>query len=266
MPLSLADPTPLSLTWQGQGHPIVLLHGWGMNAAVFAPFADLLAEQGFRVGLLDLPGFGLSPPLSDGLTVAGLAAAVIQTLDDQLSAPCTLLGWSMGGLVATEVARHQPAQVSQLVTVASSPCFEQRPQWPGIKPEVLAGFAAALELDFDGTLDRFVALQAMGSRSARQDTRLIREALSKAQRPHEAALRQGLAVLQQVDQRASLPQVCLPWLRLYGRLDALVPASGVPLVDALAPQSVSVVLPKAAHAPFISHPQETLAALKQFHC
>ncbi|SDK15283.1 carboxylesterase BioH (pimeloyl-CoA synthesis) [Ferrimonas sediminum] len=236
-----------------------------MNAAVFAPFAELLAEQGFRVGLLDLPGFGDSAPLRDGLTVAGMAAAVTHTLNDQLSAPCTLLGWSMGGLVATEVARQQQARVSHLVTLASSPCFEQRPQWPGIKPEVLAGFAAALELDFDGTLERFVALQAMGSRSARQDTRLIREALSKAQRPDEAALRQGLAVLQQADQRSLLAQLPTPWLRLYGRLDALVPASGIQLVDALAPESVSVILPKAAHAPFISHPQETLAALQQFH-
>ncbi|HBU9964138.1 TPA: pimeloyl-[acyl-carrier protein] methyl ester esterase, partial [Citrobacter freundii] len=58
----------------------------------------------------------------------------------------------------------------------------------------------------------------------------------------------------------------MPFLRLYGYLDGLVPRKVVPMLDALWPQSESLVFAKAAHAPFISHPAEfcsALVALKQ---
>ncbi|STV85944.1 putative pimeloyl-BioC--CoA transferase BioH [Klebsiella michiganensis] len=53
----------------------------------------------------------------------------------------------------------------------------------------------------------------------------------------------------------------MPFLRLYGRLDGLVPRKIIPLLDALWPKSTSIVFDKAAHAPFISHPQAFCAPL-----
>ena len=51
------------------------------------------------------------------------------------------------------------------MTVASSPCFSTREAWPGIKPEVLAGFQHQLSEDFQRTVERFLALQTMGNRN-----------------------------------------------------------------------------------------------------
>ena len=58
----------------------------------------------------------------------------------------------------------------------------------------------------------------------------------------------------------------MPFLRLYGRLDGLVPRKIVPLLDDLWPESESILFDKAAHAPFVSHPAafcEPLLALKR---
>ncbi|WP_286341152.1 pimeloyl-ACP methyl ester esterase BioH [Ferrimonas sp. YFM] len=258
--MSLSLDESIHIHWQGEGQPLLLLHGWGMNGQVFEPFAQLLAERGFRVGRVDLPGFGRSAPLSDGLTLEGVSRALAPRLPEA----CVLVGWSLGGMAATRLALDCPERVSHLITLASSPCFSARDEWAGIKPRVLAGFAQALTQDLAGTLERFVALQAMGSASARKDTKAIRTLLSEAPEPDGESLAQGLAILKDVDLRPQLQSLSQPWLRLYGRLDALVPAESLPAMTALAPASEQVVLPKAAHAPFISHPKETLASIETF--
>ncbi|MDT1842845.1 pimeloyl-[acyl-carrier protein] methyl ester esterase, partial [Acinetobacter baumannii] len=79
--------------------------------------------------------------------------------------------------VASQVAIMRPERVQALVTVASSPCFAARDDWPGIKPEVLAGFQQQLSDDFQRTVERFLALQTMGTESARQDARALKQAV-----------------------------------------------------------------------------------------
>ncbi|KDL11829.1 carboxylesterase BioH [Klebsiella pneumoniae CHS 80] len=67
------------------------------------------------------------------------------------------------------------------------------------------------------------------------------------------------------DLRQALVRLPMPFLRLYGRLDGLVPRKIVPLLDDLWPESESILFDKAAHAPFVSHPAafcEPLLALK----
>ncbi|MEG2042970.1 MAG: pimeloyl-ACP methyl ester esterase BioH, partial [Hafnia sp.] len=148
-----------------------------------------------------------------------------------------------------------------LVTVASSPCFSARDEWPGIKPEVLAGFQQQLSEDFQRTVERFLALQTMGTETARQDARALKKTVLALPMPDVAVLNGGLEILKTVDLRESLSALNMPFLRLYGYLDGLVPRKVVPMLDALWPQSESLVFAKAAHAPFISHPAEFCAAL-----
>lgn len=238
----------------------MLLHGWGMNGAVWQSITADLAAAGFRVGLVDLPGFGHSTPLP-GARLAELAEAVLA----EVQAPTHLLGWSLGGLVATQMALLAPERVASLVTVASSPAFQAAEGWGGIKPEVLSQFGEQLAADLPRTLERFLALQAMGSATAREDVRVLRAAIAQSPAPDAEALADGLAILREADLRSRVAGIRSPWLRLYGRLDGLVPARTVAQVDAMAPQSQSVILPKASHAPFISHREQTLSELKRFY-
>ncbi|WP_429068189.1 pimeloyl-ACP methyl ester esterase BioH [Aeromonas bestiarum] len=244
----------------GQGPDLVLLHGWGMNGAVWHGIAQPLAAH-YRLHLVDLPGFGNSP-LADGsdYSLPWLAEQVAAVLPQK----CHLLGWSLGGLVASQLALTQPERCQSLITVASSPCFMARDDWPGIAPKVLTGFNQMLAGDFKQTIERFLAIQAMGSEHARDDIRQLRHWLAERPAPQLAALEAGLGLLADVDLRDALATLSLPWLRVYGRLDSLVPKAAIPLLDERYPASHSLVLEKASHAPFISHPQQFVEIIRHF--
>ena len=247
-----------NLWWQtvGTGNcHLVLLHGWGLNAEVWHCVQEELASQ-FTLHLVDLPGFGRSH---------GFGAMALEEMAQQVleRAPqnAIWLGWSLGGLVASQIALTHPERVQALVTVASSPCFSAREDWPGIKPEVLTGFQQQLSDDFKRTVERFLALQTMGTDTARQDARTLKNIVLSLPMPNVEVLNGGLEILKTVDLRQPLATLSVPHLRIYGYLDGLVPRKVVPLLDALWPQSESRVIAKAAHAPFISHPGEFCAAL-----
>ncbi|PSW11799.1 pimeloyl-[acyl-carrier protein] methyl ester esterase [Photobacterium rosenbergii] len=248
------------LHWQteGQGSDLLLIHGWGMNGAVWQQILPVLAQH-YRVHVVDLPGYGHSQH-HPAANVDEMAQKLLEQAPDQ----ATWLGWSLGGLVATTAALQQPQRVKQLVTVASSPRFAAEKTWRGIKPEVLDDFRSQLDSDFRATIERFMALQAMGSKSARQDIRQLKEAVLSRPEPNPQALASGLDMLAQVDLRSQLASISQPWLRLYGRLDGLVPAKVARELDKLAPQSQHHVFTGASHAPFISHPEEFIDTLKAF--
>ena len=131
---------------------------------------------------------------------------------------------------------------------------------------MLDGYQQQLSDDFQRTVERFLALQTMGTESARQDARALKQAVLSLPMPSAEALNGGLEILRTVDLRQALVRLPMPFLRLYGRLDGLVPRKIVPLLDDLWPESESILFDKAAHAPFVSHPAafcEPLLALKR---
>ncbi len=247
--------------WQTAGEgkrDLVLLHGWGLNAQVWDCIIPLLSAQ-FTLHLADLPGYGRSQGFG-AMTLDEMAAAVLE----KAPARAVWLGWSLGGLVASRAALRAPERVEALVTVASSPCFSARDGWPGIRPEVLTGFQQQLSEDFQKTVERFLALQTMGTENARQDARRLKSAVLSLPMPSSEVLNGGLEILKTADLRDALAALELPFLRIYGALDGLVPRKIAPLLDAQWPRSRSLIVEKAAHAPFISHPQAFCEALAAF--
>ncbi|WP_319782991.1 pimeloyl-ACP methyl ester esterase BioH [Oceanisphaera sp. IT1-181] len=246
---------------RGQGPDLVLLHGWGMNGAVWQPLVERL-EADFCLHLVDLPGFGHSQPLPNGASLNDWSQAVLNVVPQQAA----WLGWSLGGLIATQAALQAPSRVTKLLTLASSPCFVAKDNWPGIKPEVLTTFAEQLSADHEMVIKRFLALQAMGSEHAKTDVRQLRDSLNTKPSPDPIALAAGLSLLAEVDLRAQLAELSVPYLRLYGRLDGLVPHKAIPLVEALlaATNRQQYIEPKASHAAFISHPEHTAAQISAF--
>ncbi|MBS0057569.1 pimeloyl-ACP methyl ester esterase BioH [Yersinia sp. Marseille-Q3913] len=235
----------------GEGdRDLVLLHGWGLNAGVWHCIIDRLSPH-FRLHLVDLPGYGRSKDFG-AMSLAEMAAIVVQQAPQQ----ALWLGWSMGGLVASQIALSHPERVDGLITVSSSPCFTADDEWPGIRPEVLAGFEQQLSADFQRTVERFLALQTLGTESARQDARLLKAVVLQHQMPEVEVLTGGLEILRTTDLREALAAYDRPFLRIYGYLDGLVPRKVASLLDNAWPHTQSVVMKGAAHAPFVSHPDD----------
>lgn len=98
---------------------------------------------------------------------------------------------------------------------------------------MLAGFQQQLSDDFQRTVERFLALQTMGTETARQDARALKKTVLALPMPEVDVLNGGLEILKTVDLRQPLQNVSMPFLRLYGYLDGLVPRKVVPMLDKL---------------------------------
>lgn len=244
----------------GIGPDVVLVHGWGMHSGVWEDVAgDLLND--YRVTVLDLPGHGFSRPTKSGYTLAELAQAVAAATPT----PATWIGWSLGGLVAQQVALAMPERVTRLALVNSTPCFVQRPDWPhAIAPVVLRRFAEELSQDYRMVLKRFIALEVYGSEHASAQLHRFKTILSRRGEPEVTALQDGLAMLESNDLRAALQNLACPLLMLMGQRDQLVPVAAGEAIQNRLPNTRLHVFPRAGHAPFFSHLPEFMAELRAF--
>jgi pimeloyl-[acyl-carrier protein] methyl ester esterase len=121
---------------RGQGPDLVLLHGWGLNLRVWDGLAGQL-EKRFRLIAMDLPGHGRSEWNPNARTPAEQAWRVHATLAS-VSERYSLLGWSLGGQIALDLAAAMPGQVERLALVATTPRFAASADWPyGMPPSSL---------------------------------------------------------------------------------------------------------------------------------
>ncbi|WOT05411.1 pimeloyl-ACP methyl ester esterase BioH [Shewanella sp. DAU334] len=249
--------TKLHVKSVGQGPDVVILHGWGVNSAVFTALADKLPE--YRFHFVDLPGYGDSPIVAGDID--DWLACIIANVPPQ----AIWAGWSLGGVIATLAAIRYPKQVTALCTISSSPCFMARSSesWPGIAPDILTQFSDQLTDNLDKTIERFLAIQAMGSQTAKGDIKQLRQWVLAKPQAQKSALEQGLSMLANVDLRAQLTQIQQPWLRVWGKKDGLVPRSVIKLM----PQQShveDVIFAQASHAPFISHADDFCSSLNSW--
>lgn len=250
----------LKIASQGQGIPLVFIHGWGLNSAVWQPCLTQL-QADFEVITVDLPGFATN---SEFQLIEYNLAEIAKQVQRVVAKPAVYIGWSLGGLVASQIAIDYPEQVLALVTIASSPKFVEDEYWPGIKKSVLAMFHRQLEQDTTKTISNFLKIQAMGSPNVRQDIKKIRDLVMQHEQPSQKTLDESLALLENSNLSDTLGDIRQPFLRLYGQLDGLVPKQAIPLIDELVPRSECYVFPYASHAPFISHQEEFLYVLKKW--
>ena len=245
----------------GRGPPLVLLHGWAMHSGLFAPLLPRLIDR-FRVHLVDLPGHGhsasVSPYVLDTITAA-VGEAVSRVVGNAV--PATVLGWSLGGAVALHWALTSPDRIARLVLVATTPCFVSRADWPHAMTETsLRQFGAELSASYRLTLQRFVSLQVQGSEEARAVMAQLRAQLFARGEPSRAALHDALLLLARTDLRPEIGAISQPARVIAGERDTLVPPAACEWLARTLPHASFRLIPRAAHAPFLSHPDAFMSA------
>lgn len=243
----------------GQGKPLVMLHGWGMNSAVWERVVKRLSAS-FRLYLVDLPGMGQSRPVYP-YHLHSLADAVAE----HIPGVSTVLGWSLGGLVAQQIALNQPDRVEKLILVGTNPCFVSKPDWPhGIDARHFEAFNARFAQDFSATLLNFLTLQCMHAKDARSTVRQLRIAFGAKPSPTQESLNQALDILLQTDLREEVGRLFQPTLIMHGDRDTLAPVSAAHWLAMHLHQAHLRVISGAAHAPFLSHAEAFCASIEAF--
>lgn len=235
----------------GQGRPLVMLHGWAMHSGIWREFAKQLAEYR-QVICLDLPGHGRSANLNSfDLVTIGKAL-----LDAVPVNRFSLLGWSLGATLAVDMAARFPERVQSLQLLAGNPKFVKSGDWPGLKADVLDGFATQLCGDARLTLQRFLGLQVQGLADNKLLLQTLRQAVRECDAPAIEALQGGLEILKHSDLRESLAGLDCPITAIQGDKDTLIPLQTGYALLALNPRVELHVLENAGHVPFLTHSRQ----------
>lgn len=262
--------TLLRYITEGEGEPVLFLHGFAANLYTWRHLAPpLAAEQ--RVILADLKGFGQSPKPRDGRYSIRHQASLVGTLARELALQqLTLVGHSYGGAVALMLAlrwcRHDPGRLRRLVLVSSAAYPQPLPPYMALAARPVLGPILLRLVSKEFLIRR--ALQYAFHRSQR----IERDAVRAYARPLQHA-EARYALIQAVRQLvppnvnalvARYPSIDVPTLILWGRHDRVIPLAVGQRLHREMPRSSLCVLDDCGHVPQEEKPAETLQAIRRF--
>lgn len=241
----------------GSGKPLVLVHGYLGGAAQWQDqLSDLAATH--DVIAPDLPGFAQAADQAGPSRIADFASAVMTCIDQLGIGNFTLLGHSMGGMIAQEIAAQHGARIDALVLYGTGPL--------GLMPDRFEAIETSIaRLDADGvpaTADRISATwfrdgaAATGYGATRDIARL-----ADPQAAHNALL-----AMRDWDGRDALARFNMPCRILWGDQDK---SYRWPQIDALwkgIRGSELAVVPGASHAVHMEKPALFNALIQDFLC
>lgn len=231
----------------GQGHPVVVLHGWGGRIESMAPVIECLAP-GFRVVAPDLPGFGESPGPAEAWGTPEYAGFVRSLLDRRGIAAAHFVGHSFGAKTSLYLAATETDLVSKLVLAGSSGLRSAPSGRARIKRAVSRGARVAGELGAPGRALR----DAIYRRVASQDYRDAGE------------LRPVLVRVVNEDLASLLPRIKAPTLLVWGDKDDAVPLAHARTMERLIPDAGLVIIEGAGHFTYLDDPARFCRIVRHF--
>jgi len=246
------------LKWesQGEGAPLLLVHGLGYTRAGWGPQRELLARR-YRVLSYDNRGIGESEIPPGPYSVAELAGDTVQVLDEAGVERTHVLGASLGGMVAQLLAAEQPERVDRLVLAGTTPGGAAAYPLP---QQTLALMAEAASLPPEVALRRFVE-NALAPGSA-----LVDEVLAYRQQhpPDPAGWAAQAAAGSAWDADGRLARIAAPTLVVAGTADAVVdPRNAQLLADAI-PDARLELIEGAGHLLFWECAEEFAELVESF--
>ncbi|STZ77161.1 pimeloyl-ACP methyl ester esterase BioH [Bergeriella denitrificans] len=228
---------------------VYLIHGWGANRHVFDDLIPRLPAS-WDIHNLDLPGHGGAPDI-EPFDIAAIADRFAADIDS----PAHILGWSLGGLAALNLAARHPEKVRSLCLTASFAKLTAAPDYlEGLDRVALGKMVGLFRQDYAKYIKQFLQLQLLNTPDAADILSRILPDLAALGAP--SALQSALEAVEQADARPLLPETAAPALLVFGGKDAVTPPRMGEYLQRHLPESEFHLIEKAAHAPFLSHAGE----------
>jgi pimeloyl-ACP methyl ester carboxylesterase len=243
---------------RGEGQPLLMINGLGANVEMWGPCEERLCAVA-RTIMFDAPGTGRSSTPAWPLSIPTVARIVSDALDELGYERVDVLGFSLGGLVAQELAHQTPGRVRRLA-LCSSACG-----W-GSMPGTLQAIAlTAMPLRY---YSRPLSEHTNWLLSPADDALLRRlTVLTEARMKHPPSLFGYACQLWAASLWSSLawlPSVRVPTLLVHGAADQLVPPANSVQLARLLPESRLHLLPDEGHFIVFDPESSTLSRLAEF--
>lgn len=236
-------------TVQGEGKPIILMHGWGCNSTTLAS-VEKVAEETHKVYNVDFPGFGKSQEPIEVWGVEEYTQMIEQLVKDEQIENPILLGHSFGGRVGILYASRN--QVDKLILVDAAGVKPRRSLKYYIKVYSYKLGKKIMPLIYgkEGAQKRIDAMRAKrGSSDYNNASPMMRSILSKVVNE---------------DLTHCMPQIKVPTLLIWGENDTATPLSDAKIMERLIPNAGLVSFPGCGHYSFLDNPLQFAAVLRSF--
>ena len=244
----------MKIAWErhGAGEPLLLIHGLGYARWGWEPVLEPLARS-FDVILFDNRGIGESDAPPGPYTVADLATDAVQVLDEAGVERAHVLGTSLGGMVAQELALAAPERVARLVLACTTPGGAESFPMPERTVALMTSGA---------TLRQFVENALADKPDADLVDRILHHREATAQ-PFEAWSAQAAAgaTFDALDRVAGVEA---PTLVLHGTEDAVVDSRNAALLAARIPDARVELFPGGGHLFFWEQPERFTEVVTEF--
>jgi pimeloyl-ACP methyl ester carboxylesterase len=262
----------LSYRLEGDGPPVLLVHGITSSSRTWSAIIDGLADR-HTVIAPDLPGHGNSDKPRGDYSLGAYASSLRDLLVILGFPAATLVGHSLGGGIAMTFAYQFPERTQRLVLVSSGGLGEEVSI--ALRAATLPGAEFVLPVLFGGAGQRVITvggsmLSRIGLRASANTRGLIEGIESLGDAPSRRAFVQtARSVLdsrgQRVDARGRLYLAeALPAMLVWGENDRIIPVRHARQALELVPHGRLVVFPKAGHFPFNDDPERFVEVLRDF--
>lgn len=246
----------------GEGPLVLFLHGFGVTADMWRPNLQTVAEAGYSVLALDLPGHGRSYRPKKVMGVGDLARVILTVLDAEGADEVRIIGNSLGGAVSSEMALLQPRRFQRLVLEnalgfgARIPVFQKRNYWTHLlMPSALAIFTGQEGWAFK----RLYQMIYFAPETVPPGVMVLRHAPNWWDDHWGRALvmfgvlRQMLTHGQREKFARRRAKLQVPTLIIWGENDQMLPVEHAPQAHTLIPNSQLHIFPQCGHAPNIEY-------------
>ncbi len=253
----------------GEGPALVLLHGLGASWQSWLENIPEFARD-HRVVAMDLPGFGCSEMPAGDISIEYYANWTFRVLDELGIVAGALVGNSMGGFVAAEMAIRRPDRVQRLAVVSAAVFWQTyRRAQPLVQlarmSDAIVARALTRVTDDVATRPRLRswALATAGFRYPHLiDKDLAHEMVRSARRTD--GFLPALEALADFPLEEELPKISCPALIVWGAHDTLVPVKDAKRMEELIPDSRRVVFERTGHVAMLERPERFNRLLREF--
>jgi pimeloyl-ACP methyl ester carboxylesterase len=225
--ITTPDKTTLFYNDWGAGQPIILIHGWPLDADMWSDQAVFLAEQGYRVIAYDRRGFGRSSQPWHGYDYDSLAADLAELIDQLDLTNAVLVGFSMGGgEVARYLSRHGTTRIAKAVLISSVTPYlvKTEDNETGVDPAVFDHILAGLNQDRPHFLAGFAEIfYGNGLLQKNVSNEMLQTSVNIAMLGSLRATLECAKSFAMTDFRSDMAAFRVPTLIIHGTADKTVP-------------------------------------------